>query len=98
MIQESFPVVKRTEEYQPGSIMDRGMVIYDRLVKPTVESSNTGRLVAIDIDSEQFEIGDSSIEATQKLFARQPESWVAVIRIGGGPVHRIGFIPKKPNS
>lgn len=83
----------RADTYPPDAILDRGKNIYDRLIKPTLEMNNVGRLVAIDVDSEAFEIGDSSVEATQRLLVRQPEAWVAVMRIGGGPVHRIAYSP-----
>lgn len=86
---------QRVAKYQPGEIMKKGKEIYDRLIRPTMEAANVGRLVAIDVDSEDFEIGDSSSELTWQLLARRPDAWVAVIRIGGGAVHRIGFVPRR---
>jgi hypothetical protein len=88
---------QRITKYPPGEIMKKGREIYDRLIRPTIESANVGRLVAIDVDSDEYEIGDNSSELTRRLLARRPKAWVAVMRIGGGAVHRIGLVPRRGN-
>jgi hypothetical protein len=86
---------QRVTKYPPGEIMKKGRDIYNRLIRTAAESANIGRLVAIDVDSEEYEIGDNSSELTKRLLARRPAAWIAVMRIGGGAVHRIGFVSRR---
>jgi hypothetical protein len=65
--------------------------IYARIIRPQFEAGNTGRLVAIDVDSAQFEIGDQIVSITDRLRERCPEARIGVIRIGVGPVYRLGL-------
>ena len=71
--------------------MDRAYAIYDRVIRPTLESQNTGRIVSIDVDTEDFEIDDSVLPASMRLRVRKPDARIGAIRIGVGPVHRLGL-------
>ena len=55
----------------------RGTDIYERQVCRQVETGNQGRIVAIDVDSGQFEVADTSLAACERLLgltARMPRS------------------------
>jgi hypothetical protein len=83
----------RSQKYAPGEIGRKGEEIYRRLIRPALEAENMGRLIGIDVDSEDFEFGDDVLDVTHCLLARRPDAWIAMLRVGGGPVDRIGFIP-----
>jgi hypothetical protein len=76
-----------------AAIVEKGEEIYNRRIRPNLEAVNKGRLVAIDVNSEQFEIGDEVMEVSQRLLHRLPDAVIATLRIGGAPVYRIGFVP-----
>ena len=78
-----------------AAVIGRGHAIYDRRIRPELESENRGQFVAIDVNSEQFEIGDDLIEICRRLRARQPDAQVALIRIGGGGIDRLGYHPHR---
>jgi hypothetical protein len=65
---------------------------YRRLISPDLEEKNLGRLVSLDTDSDEFEIGDDLVEMAHRLKARRPNARVFSFRIGGGggPVDRFG--------
>jgi len=88
----------REDKYPTGAIIDKGEEIYNRLIRPAIEKQHAGRLVAIDVETEDYEIGDDGGEVTNKLRHRRPDAFVALMRIGGGGVYRIGFIPQKSGS
>ena len=88
----------RDDKYPTGAIIDKGEEIYNRLIRPSLEKKNLGRVIAIDVDSEDFEIGDEGGAVTDQLLRRRPDAWVALMRIGGGGVYRIGFLPPETNS
>ena len=64
--------------------------IYDRVVKPQAEQGNHGKVVAIDVETESFELGDNAIEASDKLLARLADAEIWFVRIGHRALHRIG--------
>ena len=78
--------------------MDRAYAIYERVIRPTLESQNSGRIVSIDVDSEDFEIGDATLPTSLRLLERHPTARIGTIRIGVGPVHRLGFVPVREPS
>lgn len=79
----------------PPDVLDRAQEIYNRLIKPTLEAGNVGRLVAIDVDSEDFEIGDEVLPLSFRLQGRRPNAQIGTLKIGGGAVRRIGFVPQR---
>lgn len=79
------------DERAAKDTMDKAEAIYRRLIQPTLEASNIGRLVAIDVDSEQFEIGDDLITISDRLRERCPAAQIGALRIGVGPVYKLGW-------
>lgn len=76
--------------YSVAEFARRGAQIYAQAIRPTLESDNKGRIVAIDIESSQFEIAEDVLTATSRLFARCPEAQPWIVRIGYPAVHRFG--------
>ena len=80
----------RQPRYSKEEFARRGQALYERQVRPQVEESNIGRIVAIDIETGEFEIGDDALAASDRLFARCPEAQPWLVRIGHRAVHRFG--------
>ncbi len=76
--------------YSSEEFARRGQKIYERDVRPQIEANNKGKIVAIDIESEAFALGDSVLAATQPLYAQNPDAQIWVVRVGHRAVHRIG--------
>lgn len=68
----------------------RGTELYERVVRPVVESGNNGKIVAIDVDSGGFEVADDTLTAADRLLQRFPDAQIWVVRIGHAGVHRFG--------
>ena len=68
----------------------RGQAIYEQRVRPQVEEGNRGRIVAIDIETGEFEVGDDPLAASDQLFARCPDAQPWLVRIGERALHRFG--------
>jgi len=71
-------------------IAQRGRDIYDREIRPQVESENMGRFLVVDVLSAAFEIGDSDRAASDQLKARKPDAIIYGLRIGHRAAYRIG--------
>jgi len=59
-------------------------------VRPQVEEDNYGKIVAIDIETGDFEVANSPLLAVDRLYERKPDAQPWVIRIGHRAVFRFG--------
>ena len=50
-------------DYPPGTIAARGKEIYSQQVRHKVEPQHKGKIVAIDIQTGDYEIGDNDFES-----------------------------------
>lgn len=80
----------RYPRYSKDEFARRGDEIYETQVRPQVEASNHGRIVAIDIETGAFELANNILTATNALFERLPDAQPWIIRIGHRAVHRFG--------
>jgi len=68
----------------------RGDEIYERQVRPQVEAGNYGKVVAIDIKTGAYALGDTALAAANRLRAQHPEAEIWFVRIGHRALHRLG--------
>jgi len=80
----------RHPRYSKEEFARRGNELYESQVRPQVEESNYGKIVAIDIETGAFEVADTPISATDRLYERYPDAQPWVIRIGHRAVYRFG--------
>jgi hypothetical protein len=81
----------RHPRYSKEEFARRGDEIYESQVRQQVEEGNHGKIVAIDIETGAFEVGNDSLSAAKQLLKRYPEAQIFGIRIGHRAVHRFGF-------
>ena len=68
-----------------------GDEIYERDVRGQVETDHHGEIVSIDVDSGSWAIGDSILEAVDRLRVQRPEAIdVWSLRVGYRAVHKFG--------
>lgn len=83
-------MTRRQPRYDMDEFARRGDELYQRQVRPLVESEHRGRIVAIDIESGAFELADDVLTASNRLFARYPDAQPWSVRIGSPAVYRMG--------
>ncbi len=77
--------------FSSGEINRRGKEIYDKMLKSKVETKeNIGRLISIDIESGDSEIGDDPIATADRLFERHPGTALYGARIGYNAMYALG--------
>ncbi|CAN1212292.1 TonB C-terminal domain-containing protein [Tumidithrix helvetica PCC 7403] len=81
--------------YSKEEFAQRGDRIYETQVRQRVESGNRGKIVAIDLDTEDFEVDASEIAACDRLEARHPDAQIWIVRIGSRYVRRFGGRTKR---
>ncbi len=84
-------MVVRQPRYSKEEYARLGHEIYESQVRSQVEEGNYGRIVAIDIETGAFEVGEDSLIAAKQLLIHCPDAQIFGIRIGHRAVHRFGF-------
>ena len=68
----------------------RGQEIYDRLRALLETEENIGKIVSIDVESGDYEIGDDLVAAGRRLQERRPDARMYGKRIGYNAVYAVG--------
>ncbi|MCY7277346.1 MAG: hypothetical protein LH702_27345 [Phormidesmis sp. CAN_BIN44] len=87
----------RQRRYSKEELARRGQALYDSGIRQQVEAGNEGKIVAIDIETEAFEVDENIVPATNRLFERYPDVQPWVIRIGHRAVYHFGARSLKKN-
>ncbi len=72
------------------SVASRGRAIYREKIRPNVYPRLKGQIVAIDVDSGDYEIDDDDAQAHRRLRARRPNARMWAERIGYSAVDSFG--------
>ena len=79
-----------------GETARLGDEIYERDIRTQVEAHHHGEVVAIDVDSGIWAIGDNVIAATDHLRTKRPEATdVWLLRVGYRALHHFGGRPQR---
>ena len=74
--------------YSKEEFAKRGTEIYESQIRPKVEEGNHGKIVAIDIETGDYEIAEDTITASDRLIEKHPDAQIWRVRIGFKGVHR----------
>jgi len=67
-----------------------GTKMYERDVRPQVEKTSQGKIVAIDVETGVFEVAEDTLSASKRLLAHHPDAQIWCVRVGHRGVHRFG--------
>lgn len=77
--------------YRSGEISRIGQALYEQGIRAKVETEeNIGKIISIDIETGDYEIGDDVIETGRRLLAKRPEAPLYGARIGYNAVFAVG--------
>lgn len=79
------PIAVRQRHYSKEALAGRGQALYEFGIRQRVEPGNRSKIVAIDIETEVFEVNDNVVPATNCLLERYPaaQPWVICIHYRG---------------
>lgn len=83
-------MVMHEPRYSKDEFARRGNDLYEKNIRTQVEDGNEGKVIAIDVDSGQFEVAEDALAASDRLLARCPEAQTWFVRIGHPALHRFG--------
>ena len=79
----------RQPRYTPQEAGRLGDVIYERDIRAQVEPQHKGEIVAIDIDTGEWELDPDEATAADRLEARLPDAQIWVLRVGSRYIRKI---------
>jgi hypothetical protein len=72
-------------------IIQRGKDLYEQYIRPQVETAeNIGKLISINVETSEYEIGDDLLITSRRLQAKQADATIWAERIGYDAVYAIG--------
>jgi hypothetical protein len=83
-------MVVRQPRYSKEEFAQRGDALYDSEIRSQVEEGNHGKIVAIDLETGDFEVDASEVHACNRLEVRHPDAQIWMVRIGSRHVRRFG--------
>ncbi len=83
-------MVVRQRRHSKEALAQRGQELYESGIREQVETGNQGKIVAIDIETGDFEVDETVMGATDRLFERQPDAQPWTLRIGHNAVYHFG--------
>jgi hypothetical protein len=90
-------IAVRQRRHSKEELAQRGQALYESQIKQQVEVGNEGKIVAIDIETGDFEVDENVVPATNRLFERHPDAQPWVIWIGHRAVDHFGARSLKQN-
>lgn len=91
-------MANRRRRYSKEELAQRGQELYEAGIRQQVESGNDGKIVAIDIETGEFEVDETVMGATDRLFDRQPQAQPWTLRVGHSAVYHFGARSLKEDS
>ena len=88
-------MVVRQPRYSKEEFAQRGDRWYETEIRQKVEAGNHGKIVAIDIETGDFEVDAREIAACNRLEARHPDAQIWIVRVGSRHVRRFGGQTKR---
>jgi hypothetical protein len=84
------PMTINKPRYSKEEFARRGDEIYQTQILPQIQAEHQGEIVAIDLETGDFEIDSSEIAACLRLETRHPHAQIWIVRIGSHYVRRFG--------
>ena len=77
-------------DYTTDTVASRGKAIYQRL-PGAIEKCHTGKFLAIDIETEDYEIDGQGTAAINRLLLKHPDAVIYLMRIGHRTAYRLSI-------
>ena len=86
------PSTQHILRYSPAEFAEKGSQLYHQTVLPTLGIQSDDMIVAIDIETGEFELAGTTLAAAAKMFERLPAAQLWFERVGAQSVHRFNSV------
>jgi hypothetical protein len=77
-------------QYAPGEIVTLGKALYESHIRQQIEDDNTGKYLAINIETGEWELGVDHAETVLRAHAKFPTAGIYGMRIGYRAAEALG--------
>ena len=84
--------------YSKDEFARRGQELYNQQIKPLVEPSHHGKVVAIDVETGDYAIDEDVLRACASLKESRPEAKIWTVRAGYPTLHKLRIRPLQKNN
>ena len=83
----------RKRRYPKEELARMGKEIYEEKIRQLVENGNEGKMVALDVESGNYEVGyyKDMLECTDRLFDKNPDAHILAVNIGQEAMPRLSW-------
>ncbi len=85
-------MIANQPRYSKEEFARRGDEMYERIVRPQLQAGDTGKFVALDIETGAYEIDNKDISASRRLRSKFPNAQVWLVRVGSRYAYRFGLL------
>ncbi len=71
-------------------IVRRGQALYEQRIRANLDSSQRGKFLVVDIETGDYEINASEVDALRRAKAKNPGAALCLLRIGYPTAYRLG--------
>jgi hypothetical protein len=71
-----------TRTLTPRQIADKGKEWYERSIRAKVEPYHDGKVLIVDVDTGEYELGDDAQAITRRMLEQKPDACLYGIRVG----------------
>ncbi len=89
------PVNNNENILTPEQVVEKGQKIYTEKLKPILEADNYGKFLVIEVESGNYFVADTLIEALQKAKEKYPGKLFHTLKIGFEGIFKMGSYAKK---
>lgn len=72
------------------NLLERGMKLYEERLKSDLEPEHNGEMLAVEVESGDYFLGKSEIEAYDEAVAKHPGKEFAFLRVGAKAAFFVG--------
>lgn len=84
--------------YAPDELARMGDAIYERDILPRMTAEDTGRIVAIDVETGAYALGSDLLATAHQVFESVPGAQLWFKRVGFAYVHSFGGRDSRPRG
>ncbi len=76
--------------YPREEMIRRGQTLYEERIRSQVETAHRGKFLVLDVDTGDYEIETSELDALRRAKAKRPDAPLYLLRIGAPTAYKLG--------
>ncbi len=79
-----------SRRHSSHEIAERGRALYERDIRDSLEASDRGKFLVLDVETGDYELDNDEIAAVQRAREKHPDAAFYFLRVGSPAAFRLG--------